>query len=286
MFVEIQRPYCALLLDAYGVFWGGNGVGLLPGAKEMMQQLVSQGKVVGILSNSSQIAQKEIDKLKNYGVVQGTHYHFYLTSGQIAKDLVKNEALPFHTSQKKYWLSTPPHPKYSSPHLLFQESAFAESQNLEEADFIFASIPHIEGEDQTDPKLFESEVKKLATASLPMLCINPDRFAHEGLPARAVVRQGTIAKLYEALGGTVHYIGKPYPIAYKYAMQAFKPFGIEKAEEILMVGDTPETDIRGANGFGMASLLVTETGMMKERIFSQNSLPPSDVPTHYAERFQ
>lgn len=291
MFKEIQKPYRACLLDAYGVFWGGNGIGLLPGAKEMMHELVSQGKIVGILSNSSQPSQKEIDKLKNHDVLQGSHFHFYLTSGQIAFDLLQRDRLPFNTPQKKYWLSAPPHPKFGSPYLLFQHSPFHEAARIEEADFIYASIPHLEGVDQIDPECFKSEVERLATFKLPMLCANPDHFAQEGKPARAVVRQGTIASLYEAQGGTVHYIGKPYPLAYKYAMQSFHAFGIHNPEEILMVGDTPETDIRGANSCTMASLLLTETGMMAERIRTLgkdqalSQLPTSDRPTHFAERF-
>lgn len=61
--LSISDKYQGILLDAYGVFWGGNAFGLLPGAKEVMQQLVAKGKIVGILSNSTQLAAKEIDKL-------------------------------------------------------------------------------------------------------------------------------------------------------------------------------------------------------------------------------
>lgn len=55
---SISHSYPAILLDAYGVFWGGNEVGLLPGSKEAMRSLVIQGKIVGILSNTTQLAAK------------------------------------------------------------------------------------------------------------------------------------------------------------------------------------------------------------------------------------
>ena len=45
----MKEPFKGVLLDAYGVFWGGNDIGVLPGAKEVMEKLVSDGKIVGIL---------------------------------------------------------------------------------------------------------------------------------------------------------------------------------------------------------------------------------------------
>lgn len=50
---HLAKLFDGILLDAYGVFWGGNACGLLPGSKEAMEALVSQGKIVGILSNST-----------------------------------------------------------------------------------------------------------------------------------------------------------------------------------------------------------------------------------------
>lgn len=72
---QVSSRFTGILLDAYGVFWGGNDVGLLPGSKEIMEKLVSSGKIVGILSNSTQLASKEINKLNLHGLFQGKHFH-------------------------------------------------------------------------------------------------------------------------------------------------------------------------------------------------------------------
>ena len=37
-------PFKGILLDAYGVFWGGNDIGPFPEAIETMKTLVTQGK--------------------------------------------------------------------------------------------------------------------------------------------------------------------------------------------------------------------------------------------------
>ncbi|MFI5343048.1 MAG: TIGR01459 family HAD-type hydrolase [Chlamydiales bacterium] len=283
---SLPDRFRAILLDAYGVFWGGNDFGLLPGTKEIMENLVSNGKIVGILSNSTQLAAKEINKLHFHGLIQGKHFHFLITSGEVARDIFLSEKLPFQTSSNRFWLFGGVHPKFSSHEAIFQGTAYSETAEMDEAGFIYISIPHIKGEDQVDPGLFRAEIEKLKTKNLPMICPNPDQFAHEGKPPRAVVRQGSIAMLYEEMGGQVFYIGKPHHHAYTVAMRYFQLNNVTNPTDILMVGDTPETDIRGARGFGMPSALVTQTGMMADRIAHHGlekalrALSPLDSPNY------
>lgn len=288
---QISNSFKGLLLDAYGVFWGGNAFGLLPGSKEIMLKLVSSGKIVGILSNSTQLASKEISKLHLHGLLQGKHFHFLITSGEVARNIFLNKKLPFETPRNKFWLFGGVHPKYSSHEAIFQDTIYSETCDINKADFIYISIPHINGEDQVNPDLFHEEIEKLKTKNLPMICPNPDQFAHEGKPPKAVVRQGSIAMLYEKMGGQVFYIGKPHKEAYTIAMNHFQQHNITNPLEILMVGDTPETDIRGARRFGMPSALVTQTGMMADRISHNGleralrALSPQDSPDYFIGRF-
>ncbi len=287
---RISTPFKGVLLDAYGVFWGGNECGVLPGTKEAMEQLVSNGKIVGILSNSTQLASKEINKLHLNGLIQGQHFHFLVTSGEVARHIFLNETLPFPTPNKKFWLFGGAHPRYASHEAIFQDTLYSETSDIDHADFIYISIPHIKGEDQIDPEMFRQEIENLKAKNLPMICPNPDQFAHEGKPSRAVVRQGSIALMYEKMGGHVFYIGKPHNKAYALAMNYFEKYGCTNPLEILMVGDTPETDIRGARLFGMPSALITQTGMMADRInnsgleIAVKKLLPHDSPDFLIER--
>jgi ribonucleotide monophosphatase NagD (HAD superfamily) len=57
----------ALLLDAYGVFWAGNAFGPIEGTKESMKNLVKDGKIVGILSNTTSLGIKEKEKIAKWG---------------------------------------------------------------------------------------------------------------------------------------------------------------------------------------------------------------------------
>lgn len=289
--ITLADKFKGVLLDAYGVFWNSNDCGLFPGALTAMDQLVKGGKIVGILSNSTQIAAKEIHKLHGHGLIQNKHFHFFITSGEVARSIFLSKTLPFATPNNAFWLFGTSNTKFSSYQAVFANTKYSQTLDVSKADFIYLSVPHINGEDQTDPELFREAVKKNMHHKLPMICTNPDLFAHEGNPPKPVVRQGTIAKFYEEMGGTVFYIGKPYGKAYSLSMQEFLRYGLVDPASILMVGDTPETDIRGARNIGMPSALITHTGIMADRIslmgleIALDSLPNHDIPNFLLERF-
>ena len=90
-----------------------------------------------------------------------------------------------------------------------------------------------------------------------MLCTNPDLIVHRGLKTEFCA--GSVAAVFEKLGGKVTYFGKPYPEIYN--------FCIEKNETILAIGDNLRTDIRGANKMKFDSLFITG-GIHKEEFLN------------------
>lgn len=69
---------------------------------------------------------------------------------------------------------------------------------------------------------------------------------------------GAIARIYEELGGKVHWIGKPYREIY---MLAISRWTNAEAGRIVCIGDSIEHDIKGAGDMGLASVLV-RTGIL------------------------
>ena len=80
-----------------------------------------------------------------------------------------------------------------------------------------------------------------------MLCTNPDLIVHRG--SKKEYCAGSVAEIYEKLGGEVIYFGKPYP-------EIYSSF-IKKNETILAIGDNIKTDIVGANRMKFDSLFIT-----------------------------
>ena len=82
---------------------------------------------------------------------------------------------------------------------------------------------------------------------IKMLCTNPDLIVHRGMKTEYCA--GSVAAIFEKLGGKVIYFGKPYPEIYN--------FCIKKNESILAIGDNIRTDIKGANKMKFDSLFIT-----------------------------
>jgi ribonucleotide monophosphatase NagD (HAD superfamily) len=84
-----------------------------------------------------------------------------------------------------------------------------------------------------------------------MVCANPDLTVMHG--AQLALCAGALAVHYEKLGGTVRWHGKPHRSVYD---SCFELLGIADRARILAIGDSLRTDIAGANGAGIDSLLI------------------------------
>ena len=89
-----------------------------------------------------------------------------------------------------------------------------------------------------------------------MICTNPDLIVDKG--NKRELCEGSIAMIFEKLGGEVIYFGKPYLEVYKQSIN-------NKNKKILCIGDNLNTDIKGANLQNFDSLLVSN-GIHKNEI--------------------
>lgn len=252
-FGEIEDRFDTLLIDAYGVFWGGKSA--IPESLERMARQVRLGKRVCILSNTSVLAKPAIESYQTKGIFLGTHYTDIVTSGDVCYHYLMTDTLPcaghniYPVGIMRWsWADIP---------------KFKLVSNVNQADMLFFGTPQILQDelDQhpeyqsiaaptrrdpscynlTDIAPFENLLSDLVQTGLPAISTNPDLIALEN--GYWVVRQGTLAERYRQLGGQVFEFGKPYKNIYDYA---FQHLGINPSERVAMIGDTYRTDIRGA----------------------------------------
>lgn len=121
-------------------------------------------------------------------------------------------------------------------------------------------------DDSTEkPEQYLDVLQEVHARGLPFVCANPDLAVHVGedlLPCA-----GALAALYEEMGGSVYWAGKPYPVAFGTAhRQGERLRGAEVPKaRILVIGDALRTDIAGAMTYGVSSLLVAG-GLHREAI--------------------
>ena len=111
--------------------------------------------------------------------------------------------------------------------------------------------------------LYDSEMDKLnyyeklleRSTDKKMICTNPDLIVDRGNTREYCA--GSIAKLFEKLGGEVVYFGKPYKEIYNSILK--------EKDKALIIGDNLRTDIKGANLIKQDSLFIID-GVHKNEI--------------------
>tara|TARA_B100000989_G_C19293298_1_gene365301 strand:- start:23 stop:625 length:603 start_codon:yes stop_codon:yes gene_type:complete len=167
--------------------------------------------------------------------------HVY-TSGQAALDQLKNINFTsfFHIGPPRDFD-------------LFKTFESQKTEKIYSSDFLLCT--GLFDEHQTDlrfyEKLFLNHTKK------KMICTNPDLVVDRGNVREFCA--GSIAQIFEKLGGEVKYFGKPYPEVYKKACKNLRD------KKVICIGDNLNTDIKGANIQNFDSLLINN-GIHKNEI--------------------
>ena len=96
--------------------------------------------------------------------------------------------------------------------------------------------------------------------NLKMICTNPDLVVDRG--EKREYCAGTIASIFEEVGGEVEYFGKPYPLVYTLSAKV-------ENKKILCIGDNLNTDIKGANNQNFSSLFISSGIHKNENNFDE-----------------
>ena len=93
--------------------------------------------------------------------------------------------------------------------------------------------------------------------ALPLVCANPDLVVQRG--DQLIYCAGALGKLYEEMGGEVHYLGKPHLPVYDFVADRLREINGRTIDRThwLAIGDGLKTDILGADRAGIDALLIT-----------------------------
>lgn len=233
--------YNGFLLDLWGVVM--DGVSAFPGAVAWLTRRRAERKPVWFLSNASRTTAATTTLLANLGISRELHAGA-TTSGQLAMDALTDPRGPFADGAI--------HVVGEIPELNGWPDAVTVrfTSRLEDATVLVAagSFPPTELTGRLVPLL--DALDKL------MICANPDRELVFG--GQPLVGAGMLAQQFAEAGGTVHWFGKPDPRVFTQGKTRLRELG---ARQVLFIGDSMVTDIPGARGAGLDTLLVTSTGI-------------------------
>lgn len=236
----LAAEYDVFLVDQFGTLHDGRR--LYEGAAEALRRLRQAGRRVVLLSNSGKRAAANARRLATMGLSPG-HYDLLLTSGEVAWRMLQVGALPLLRDARTCLVVARDN----------DSSAIEESHLRITADAGEADVVLIAGSEGNAHPLtyYEALFAPALRRHVPALCINPDltMLTETGTAFGA----GRIAEAYRDLGGTVAWIGKPYPEIYEQALDTMMP---SSRGRVIGVGDSPLHDIAGAHAAGCRAALV------------------------------
>ncbi len=252
-FSEISDNYNAVICDLWGCLH--NGVESFPEALRALERFrASNGKVVLVTNAPRPIANVKF-QIASLGIKE-THYDMLLTSGELTSNYINsisaNQLSVFHIGGTRH------HCIYKD--MIHEKKISIAIDNIAHADLIVCTEPFDPSKDQLSD--YCNTLKIGIAKDLTLLCANPDLVVDVG--DKREMCAGSIASMYEKMGGKVVYFGKPHKHIYQEVYSFLNKVSEFKANSILCVGDGLTTDIKGANNEKLDSLLVVG-GLLKKK---------------------
>lgn len=234
---EVFGLYEGFILDLWGVVH--DGVAPLPDTLTTLATLKKTKKKVWLLSNAPRRAFIIAGVLEDMGIATDM-YDGILTSGE-ACWLAMQQTLIEQWGRRCLHIGS-----WARDRSTYEGLDLEIVDNPARADFILNT--GIEDFADTTDK-YMPLLKNCVLRKLPMLCANPDKVVHIG--NILAICAGALADVYAAMDGEVVYYGKPYRDVYSRCLQDMG------TRNVLAVGDSMLTDIAGATGAGLDSVLIT-----------------------------
>jgi HAD superfamily hydrolase (TIGR01459 family) len=236
----IADRYDLILCDVWGVLHDGL-VAFAPASDALVRFRDKGGRVV-LISNAPRPGSGVAVQLDKLGVPRAA-YDTIVTSGDLTRSVVRDRlpAIVHHLGPPR------DRPIFDGLGVRFG--------SIEASDYVVCS-----GFDDDDVETvddYRARLEAMRARDLFMVCANPDLVVERG--DLLVPCAGALALAYEEIGGAVYYAGKPHRPIYDEALRVAARLSAREAirpERVLAVGDAIRTDIAGASGLGVDSLLV------------------------------
>lgn len=243
-------------MDIFGVLHEGGSV--FPGALDCLRHLKDQGKKVWLFSNSPRSAAAISQNLATRDVAPDL-YNGIFSSGQDVRNAMLNPDETYKRLGNRFYHIGDPQCD------TLQNTPLQQVDLMNEASFILLTGPKSSIQDMEG---YEELLRHAQALALPVICANPDPYVI--LSGQRVLCAGTLALMYQNIGGTVYWHGKPHQAFYQQALQHMGA----PAQDILAIGDSMWTDIAGASQAGIKSLMLTDMGVHRSD-FLEKPLQPT-----------
>lgn len=237
---SLAARFECFLVDQFGVLVSGDGA--YPGAPDALARLAAAGTRTVLVSNSGKRSWPNEARLALHGFDRASYLAF-LSSGEVAHALLRRRiGRRYRPGARVLVLSR------NGDVSCIEDLDLTPTLEGSAADLVL--VAGSQG-DRMSLDDYSDLLRPAAARNVPCLCTNPDETMLTRLGPR--IGAGRIAALYEKLGGTVEWIGKPHRAIYDAALDLLdRP----DPAHIVCIGDSPAHDVAGGQRAGLATALV------------------------------
>ena len=236
---SIADIYDLFYIDLWGVVH--NGITLNEKAIIALKELLKMKKDFVLLTNAPRPIEPVKIFLEKMGMSKEIREHVF-TSGEAALNYLKK----FYSLEKFFHIGPP------RDFDLFYDFKNNKSKDLDNSKYLLCT--GLFDNHDTDLNFYKELLEK--QISKKMICTNPDLIVDKG--NRRELCAGSVALVFEKIGGEVIYFGKPFPEVYNQAIN-------NEGKRALSIGDNLNTDIKGANLLNFNSLIISN-GVHRDEI--------------------
>ena len=238
----IAENYELFYIDLWGVVH--NGIKLHEKAIFVLKELTKLNKKFILLTNAPRPNETVKTILKKMGMEENLRNHVF-TSGEASLQYLNKN----HNSQIFFHVGPP------RDFDLFENFKKYKSDNIFDCEYLLCT--GLFDEHDKDLNFYKELLERYIDKK--MICTNPDLIVDKG--NRRELCAGSVAMVFEKMGGEVVYFGKPYAEVYNQSID-------NRNKKILSIGDNLNTDIKGANLLNYDSLLISN-GVHRNEIKDQ-----------------
>jgi len=247
-FAELVQKYDVVFFDAYGVLKNTGGV--LPGVPAMLEGLIAAGKDLYVVTNdASKSPQAMADQFPSGSSGDILDSARFISSGLMATDFLAAKV----PAGRVAYLGKPSSAFYITATGIHVAVPIADCGPADDVE----ALVLLDDEGFDWYRDINLALNLLRRKNIPAIVANADpTYPVDG--NNVAVAVGALGRLLEELAGKrfIHF-GKPDAYMFSFALSKARKQrpGLTK-RQILMVGDTLQTDIAGGNKFGVDTVLV------------------------------
>jgi HAD superfamily hydrolase (TIGR01459 family) len=239
-FGTLAGGYDAVLSDVWGVIH--NGVAANTAACDALRRFRQQGGTVMLITNAPRPGNVVVKFIDKVGVPHDA-YDGIVSSGDVTRAVMaeRPDKAVFHIGPER--------------DLPIFDGLGLDFVPLDRANYVVCT--GLRNDEVETPETYRAELGELRRRKMFMLCGNPDLVVERG--EKLVYCAGALADLYKSLGGEVLYAGKPHRPIYDLALSRVAALrgSTPQLKNVLAIGDSIRTDLKGATDVGIDCLFVT-----------------------------